>query len=67
MTHSAEAAGMADLVYAATMIAAGAPEKPGANVSKAQIPWSRITELRNALDLIGADWRKIQRAMKESR
>jgi hypothetical protein len=42
---------------AAISVATAAPEQKGASVFAAQIPWTRITELREALDALGIEWR----------
>lgn len=42
---------------AAIAVAEAAPTRRGQNVFAAQIPWIRITELREALDALGIEWR----------
>lgn len=46
-----------ELFDAVISVAAAAPMKKGATVFAAQIPWSRIERLRNALDAAGIEWR----------
>lgn len=46
------------LLDATIAIARGAPAKQGTNVYSAQVPWSRIHELRDALDGAGIVWRR---------
>ena len=45
------------LWIAAIEVATGAPLKRGTSVASAQVLWSRIEALREALDDLGIDWR----------
>ncbi len=47
----------ARVLDAAVGVAQAAPAKPGRYVFAAQIPWTRIHELREALDALGIEWR----------
>lgn len=54
MSESDRAA--ARLLEAAIRVAAYPPSKPGTYVSKAQVYWPLIQELRDALDAYGIEW-----------
>jgi pyruvate-formate lyase-activating enzyme len=45
------------VVVTAAFAAAAPPLKRGAYVHAAQVPWSRIEALRDALDAAGIDWK----------
>jgi hypothetical protein len=47
----------ARVLDATVAVARAAPAKPGTNVHAARISWSKITELREALDAAGLEWR----------
>lgn len=47
----------ARLMDAVIAVAAAAPARPGTNVFAAKISWRKITELRDALDAMGVEWR----------
>jgi hypothetical protein len=46
------------LAWLAAMVAVEAPERVSANAVCASIPWETVTEIREALDAAGFDWRK---------
>jgi hypothetical protein len=46
------------IVVAATRVAAAAPLKQGQYVHAAQVPWTLIHELREALNAADVDWRR---------
>lgn len=45
------------ILDATIAVARSAPAKRGQNVHAAQIPWSKIIELRDALDHAEIEWR----------
>jgi hypothetical protein len=51
------AAAEGEVMVAAVSIARAAPVKQNGGVSKAQIPWTLIDDLRAALDELGIDWK----------
>jgi hypothetical protein len=46
------------VLNAAVAVAAAAPLKRGKYVVSAQVYWSLIEELRDALDALGVEWRR---------
>jgi hypothetical protein len=48
---------MQEIIAVAVLIAGGAPKRQHATSYAAQVPWSRVNLLRNALDDAGIHWR----------
>lgn len=49
----------------ALQLAAYPPARKHEHVFEARVPWRLITELREALDEAGADWKAIRAALRE--
>lgn len=49
----------------AMQLAAHPPVRKHEHVFEARLPWRLITELREALDEAGADWKAIRAALRE--
>jgi hypothetical protein len=49
----------------ALQLAAYPPARKHEHVFEARVPWRLITELRDALDEAGADWKAIRTALRE--
>lgn len=53
-----------DLWTTAITIAAYAPLHQNPHVFGARVPWSQIDKLRDTLDALGVDWRKVKKETK---